>query len=114
MKPFTANSGAFLPQGAAFAAFEKLQSELLDAWLGCIDKWESFSVECDPSDFAIATCDHPQSERQVGCIYVSTLSKSECNYLTAEKEDTSIIEAARKWSIFWTEGHSHLQRINSD
>jgi len=38
MKPFTANSGAFLPQGAAFAAFEKLQSELLDAWLGCIDK----------------------------------------------------------------------------
>ena len=66
------------------SAFESLREELLSACLKCIDENEPFTVECDASDFAIAAV-LSQGERPVAFMS-RTLSKSECNYLTVEKE----------------------------
>jgi len=57
-------------------------------------KREPSTVECDASDFAIAATFN-QNGRPVAFM-CRNLSKTECNYPTAEKEATSIIEAVRK------------------
>ena len=79
-------------------AFERLRKELLSACLKYIDENEPFNVECDASDFAIAAV-LSQGERPVAFMS-RTLSKSECNYPTVEKEAASIIEAVRKWGHY--------------
>jgi len=98
VKPLTIKSVAFPLSHDALAAFEQLRSELLNVCLGCIDERKPFTVECDASDFAIAATSNQES-RPVAFMS-QTLSKTECNHPTVEKEATSIIEAVRKWSHF--------------
>jgi len=74
-----------------------LREELLSACPKCIDENEPFTVECDASDFAIAVLS--QGDRPVAFMS-RTLSKSECNYPTVEKEAALIIEAVRKWGHY--------------
>jgi len=103
----TIKSVAFSLSHDALGAFEQLRSELLNACLGCVDEREPFTVECgDASDFAIAATLN-QNGRPVAFMS-RTLSKTECNYPTVEKEATSIIEAVRKWAIFCMVNRSHL------
>jgi len=85
-------------QSDAVTALDSLREELLSACLKCIDENEPFTVECDASDFAIADV-LSQGERPVAFMS-RTLSKSECNYPTVEKEAASIIEAVRKWGHY--------------
>ena len=85
-------------QSDAMTAFESLRKELLSACLKCIDENEPFTVECNASDFAIAAV---LSQGEWPVAFMSrTLSKSECNYPTVEKEAASIIEAVRKWGHY--------------
>ena len=79
-------------------AFNTLRQDLLNACLGCINDKEPFTVECDASNFAIATALN-QGGRPVAFMS-RTLNSSECNYSTVEKEATSIIEAIRKWAHY--------------
>jgi len=80
VKPLAIKSVAFPLSHDAFAAFEQLRSELLNACLGCIGEREPFTVECDTSDFAIAALLN-QNGRPVAFMS-RTLSKTECNYPT--------------------------------
>jgi len=98
VEPLTIKSVSFPLSHDALAAFEQLRSELRNACLGCIDQREPFTVECDASDFAIAATIN-QKGRPVAFMS-RTLSKTECNYPTVEKEASSIIEAVRKWGHF--------------
>ena len=98
IKPLTAGKMHFPLQNDAVTAFESFRKELLSACLKCIDENEPFTIECDPSDFAIAAV-LSQGERPVAFISC-TLSKSECNYPTVEKEAALIIEAVRKWGHY--------------
>ena len=84
-------------QSDAVSAFKSLREELLSACPKCIDENEPFTVECDASDFAIAVLS--QGDRPVAFMS-RTLSKSECNYPTVEKEAALIIEAVRKWGHY--------------
>ena len=98
MKPLTARKMHFPLQSDAVTAFESLCKELLSACLKCIDENEPFTVECDASDFAIAAV---LSQGELPVAFMShTLSKSECNYPTVQKEAASIIEAVRKWGHY--------------
>ena len=78
----------------AVAAFEGLRKSLLNACLQCIDEAEPFTVECDASDFAIATV-LSQKRRPVAFMY-KTLTPSECRYRIIEKEPTILIQALSK------------------
>jgi len=109
IKPLTGRKMHFPLQSDAVTAFESLRKELLNACLKCIDENELFTVECDASDFAIAAV-LSQGERPVAFIS-RTLSKSECNYPTVEKEAASIIEAVQKWGHYL---HSRLFTLITD
>jgi len=84
-------------QSDAVTAFESLREELLSACLKCSDENEPFTVECDASYFAIVAV------RPVAFMS-RTLSKSEFNYPTVEKEAASIIEAVWKWGHYLYSG----------
>ena len=58
IKPLTAGKMHFPLQSDAVTAFESLRKELLSACLKRIDENETFTVECNASDFAIATQEH--------------------------------------------------------
>ena len=81
---------------SAIEAFELLRKSLLTACLHCIDDNETFTLECDASDFAIGAVLN-QKGRPVAFMS-KTLSPSECRYPSIEKEATAIIQVVRRWS----------------
>jgi len=97
MKPLIAGKVHIPLQSDAVAAFESLLEELLSACLKCIGENEPFTVHCDASDFAIVAV-LSQGERPVAFMS-RTLSKSECNNHTVEKNVASI-DAVRKWGHY--------------
>ena len=100
LKPLTAERLTFPLRNDAVKAFEDLRSGLLHASLACINDHESFTVECDASDFAVAAILN-QSGRLVAFMS-RRLSRTECKCPTVEKEATSIWKQSANGVIICT------------
>ena len=89
------NTKSFPIDEEGLSSFNLLKSELHSATLSSIDENLPFIAECDASDVAVSAT-LSQSGRPVAFMS-RTLSKTEINYPSVEKEAVSIIEAVRKW-----------------
>ena len=78
--------------------FKLLKSELADVSLGVIDEKEQFVVETDASNVALSATLN-QNNRSVP-FFSRSLTKSELQHSSVEKETAAIVEAVRKWSHF--------------
>ena len=80
---------------AALASFKRLKQDLLKSCLTCINENETFEIECDASDSAVAAI---LSQRGRPVAFTSkTLSTRETRYPAVEKEAMAIIHGIRKW-----------------
>lgn len=82
----------------AIDSFNNLKNDICEATLAGIDDNETFSVETDASDFAIAAT-LSQKGRPVA-FFSRSLNDSEKRQPTIEKEASAIVEALRKWRHF--------------
>ena len=97
IKPLINNS-CFPLTGSALETFKLLKSELADVSLGVIDEKEQFVVETDASNVALSATLN-QNNRPVA-FFSKSLTKSELQHSSVEKEAGAIVEAVRKWSHF--------------
>lgn len=79
----------------ALKCFEDIKSDIKKAALMAIDDNETFTVETDASDFAIAAT-LTQKGRPVA-FFSRTLSNPECRHSAIEKEACAIVESLKKW-----------------
>lgn len=86
--------------------FETLKSDIAKASLFAIDYNETFTVETDASDYAIAAT-LSQNRRPVA-FFSRTLSGPERRHSSIEKEAAAIIEALRKWRHYLIGRHFNL------
>ena len=97
IKPLINNS-CFSLTGSALETFKLLKSELVDVSLGVIDEKEQFVIETDASNVALSATLN-QNNRPVA-FFSRSLTKSELQHSSVEKEAAAIVEAVRKWSHF--------------
>ena len=96
----------FPPPASVVQSFETLKHELGCAILVTVDPLKPLSVETDASDVAISATLN-QEGRPVA-FFSRTLSPSECNHSSVEKEAYAIVEAIRKWRHFLLNKHFKL------
>ena len=87
-------------------SFERLKSELEEAVLVTVDPNLPLVVETDASDVAISATLN-QEGRPVA-FFSRTLSPSEKNHSSVEKEAYAIVEAVRKWRHYLLNSHFRL------
>ena len=92
------NNSCFPLTGSALETFKLLKSELVDISLGVIDEKKQFVVEKDASNVAFSATLN-QNNRPVA-FFSRSLTKSELQHSSVEKEAAAIVEAVRKWSHF--------------
>ena len=100
------NTESFPLSQEAIAAFESLKLDIANSVVCAIKENESFTVESDASDYAIAATLN-QSGRPVA-FFSRTLHGSELKHSSVEKEAQAIVEAVRHWRHFLTGRHFHL------
>ncbi|XP_031339629.1 uncharacterized protein LOC116168104 [Photinus pyralis] len=93
IKPLTCVS-SFPLTPDALKCFQEIKSDIKKA----IDDDETFTVETDASDFAIAAT-LTQKGRPVA-FFSRTLSNPECRHSSIEKEACAIVESLKKWRHF--------------
>ena len=108
--------------------FESIKNDIVKASLQAIDHSETFTVESDASDHALAAT-LSQNGRPVA-FFSRSLSDSEKRHSTIEKEACAIVEALRKWrhyligryfilitdqkSVSFMFNQSHTSKIKND
>ena len=97
---------SFPLSAAAIDDFNKLKLEIEAAVVQTIDENESFIIETDASDFALAAT-LSQLGRPVA-FFSRTLSQIERRHPAVEKEAAAIVEAIRKWRHYLTGRHFTL------
>ena len=105
IRPLT-HAKSFPLSPASVDAFQKLKSDLLNSVMTAIDDSVPFRVETDASDFAIAAT-LTQSGRPVA-FFSRTLSSSEQNHSSIEKEAYAVVESIRHWRHFLLGRHFQI------
>ena len=93
IKPLINNS-CFPLTGSPLETFKLLKSELADVSLGVIDEKEQFVVETDASNVALSATLNQNNRPVAFCS--KSLTKSELQHFSVEKEAAAIVEAVRK------------------